>query len=183
VLHGNYKQAYEGYRMQGKDIEQSKKLALADVADNYKVSNVFRGLTGRGEITRYPIEGRYPPIDAEKPYKWIEEQGREAVKNVMVERGIAYDPDPDPSVNLGSPSSYVDIRLVPTAKTVEEWKTTRQPSYNLMFRNPKTGLVELAVADWKPNQEDAQNAFDEKSLARMEASRKRQSGSLVIGAP
>jgi hypothetical protein len=159
VMFDNYKQSYSAYRMEGKDIETSKKRALQDIADNYKQTHLFRGM-GRAEITRYPAEARYPAIDADDPYGWIEKQGRNLVLNDIRAKGLL-------SQREGGEGAFntsnVEIRLVPTAQTVRDFSVPMKlPAYDLMWRNPKTGLFELAQKDWRPNHVDAQAEFDER---------------------
>ena len=165
AMFDNYTQSYEWYRIQGDDVVTAKKRALQDITDNYGVSNVFRKLTERAEMARFPIERRYAPIDAERPYKWIEEQGRSLVNAALSTKGFTgYGDDTLPAPD-------VEIRLVPTATTARDWKLDNPPAYNLMYRNPKNGMIELAVPDWRPNQLDAQQAFDAQFVEKVRASR------------
>jgi hypothetical protein len=160
AMFNHYKQAYELYRVQGEETDTAKKLALKLVTDNYGVTNVFRGRFDRGEITRYAPEKKYPQIDAEHPFQWIEKEGRELVDQAAKAAGINLELDPR---NPGKGKLEPNIRLVPTATTDQDFRTPNvYPRYNLMYQNPKTNLWQLAMKDWRPNVKDAQEAFDQK---------------------
>lgn len=171
VLLDQYVDTYKSYREQGKSPEDAKIEALNEVKRAYGVSNVFRGWTERGEITRWPVEGKYSPIDAKKPYAWIEEQGRNLVNIALIKKGYTDLANTGEIGSGKSPASPVEIRLVPTQRTKDEWDAGKLPSYNLMYRNPKTGKIELAVEAWYPNYVDAQEAYDEKFFKGAKASR------------
>lgn len=166
TLLDNYRNAYRGYREQGKPPADAKIEALNDVKRSFGVSNVLRGTFERGEITKYPVEKYYLPVDAEKPFKWLEDQARALVETTLKTKGVLKDDQSDPALGRGSTvGERTEIRLVPTTRTANEVGAGKPPSYDLMYRNPKTGKIELAAEAWYPNQQDAQDAFDEKFLS------------------
>lgn len=164
VLMDQYESAYKSFREQGRAPDDAKVDALNQIKKAYGTSSVFRGVTERAELTAYPIEARYPEIDAKNPYKWIEEQGWNIVKLALIKQGYT-DYANNGEIGTGnSLASRPEIRLVPTRRTMDEWNSDKPPSYDLMYRNPKTGKIELAMEAWYPNYADAQAAYDEKFL-------------------
>lgn len=164
VLLDNYRVAYTGYRQQGKDAETSNKLALQDLSESYGISNVGRSGTFRGEVTRFPIEAKYPAIDAKRPHQWINEQIENRVSSWFKER------DPT-SEDIPWANSRPEVRLLPTDQTRSDWASGRAPAYALAVRNPKTGLVEVVDPNWRPDPVDAQRKHDEDFLKTAESAR------------
>lgn len=98
------------------DVKAAKAYAVAQLNKLYGVSN--------GLVMRFPPERVYPPVEGKHDY--IYRQAAEAVKEIA-----GHDVKPE------------NVVLVQVAgQTGPAWRAMRQTPYDIMYKNPKTGMEE-----------------------------------------
>lgn len=190
IAHSYFVDRYTFYRDKDKSKEEAEALATADARQSFGTSSINGGL-----FMQYPPEkvDTLPALGPNGGNKnWIKDQVATALAADLLRRGLIQD-TPKASdgrvigeYNDGTPikeriidtrpvtekAKDFEWRLVPRIETAQDIQAGKPPRYELWYRNPKTGSVDI-IADrfWTPDVPWAISQAEEKARAADKAVR------------
>jgi len=168
------REIYSDYRKDGKEPDIAKARTIEDLKKVYGPTSAFTSTFERTRLMKYPPERFY--AGSTIGLQGFETQAREIVEAEMTRRygrvasssgGVQTSSSPTVAhsealkAKLGGDdakyqASGIDVRIVSTPQTERDVRAGNLPSYQIWYRDPKTGAPTLAYtptqeADWRPN--------------------------------
>lgn len=153
-----YRTAYRYHREHGKEADEAKALALHELDRSWGVSNV----TGTQIFMPYPPERYYSANKTGGSYDWITQQARNTVKTHLLDTNqiknrTFYQAFTMSPVNEAEEAmDDIEIRLIPTGKTVADIRSGKPPRYQLWYRKPNGTTDVVPGVMFAPNQTEAE---------------------------